>query len=501
MTKKIVVWLDSNFVTFSFLYNFQKKVDCEFYAIIDIVDQNKKFFVEQKFVKFKKIWFYYDHVNLSKINVEQKYLSNFEQKYDINLWELAINERTFYQYNSFHKFTTNEILSILEQECKLFENIIEQTKPDFCITKEIIQHKDELFTQMCKSNNIPVLSSYPTKLLNRYMISQDANKFDFDIQLSEIKSDDRTIEELRKYLKNRSNFSELQKMSETFLNSKIQKLRALIKFVKQRNVNNKTHYTYFGRTKIKVLVNEIRSEIKKKIRKNFIDKRFIQKIDCSEKFVYFPLQMDEESSLLLGAPHYTNQIESIREIVKSLPVDYKLYVKEHFSQSIRNWRDIREYKKIMSIPNVKLFHPNASSEDFFKKCSLVISAAGSSAFEATFYEKPSITFSNLHYSILPSVFYVKSLKELSRTIKNALTVKVNSKDLDKFLKCVHENTFDFDIYAYSQKELDTFFFGGQLIDVEITMLKMKSFLKENSKMFDNMINANIKKIEWFENKK
>ena len=107
--------------------------------------------------------------------------------------------------------------------------------------------------------------------------------------------------------------------------------------------------------------------------------------------------MDEESSLLLGAPHYTNQIESIMEIVKSLPVDYKLYVKEHFSQSVRNWRDTREYKKIMSIPNVKLFHPNAPPEDFFKKCSLVISASGSSAFEATFYEKPSITFSTGKY--------------------------------------------------------------------------------------------------------
>ena len=134
MTRKIIVWLDSSFVTFSLLYNLQKSINCEFYAIIDITDQNKKLFVEQNFIKFKKIWFYFDHVNSTNIVPDQKYLAEFEQKYNINLWELAINERTFYQFNTFHKFTSNEILSILEQECKLYENIIDGIKPDFCIT-------------------------------------------------------------------------------------------------------------------------------------------------------------------------------------------------------------------------------------------------------------------------------------------------------------------------------------------------------------------------------
>ena len=62
-----------------------------------------------------------------------EYLNSFEEKYKINLWLLAINERLFYEYNEFHKFSREEILSILEDECKLFEKILE-IKPEFLIT-------------------------------------------------------------------------------------------------------------------------------------------------------------------------------------------------------------------------------------------------------------------------------------------------------------------------------------------------------------------------------
>ena len=83
-----------------------------------------------------------------------------------------------------------------------------------------------------------------------------------------------------------------------------------------------------------------------------------RKIFQNEKFIYYPLHIEQERSLLIAAPYYTNQIEIIRSIAKSLPIDYKLYVKEHPSQANRNWRDISDYKEIINIPNVRLIHPS-----------------------------------------------------------------------------------------------------------------------------------------------
>lgn len=76
---------------------------------------------------------------------------------------------------------------------------------------------------------------------------------------------------------------------------------------------------------------------------NFINKNFHQDI-TDKKIIYFPLQVEPDRNLLLGAPDFTDQINSVIQIAKSLPVGYKLYVKEHPGQN-RTWREISYYKK------------------------------------------------------------------------------------------------------------------------------------------------------------
>jgi len=119
-----------------------------------------------------------DQLNHQKNEIDTEYLSNFEKKYDIGLWNLAINERLFYRFNRFYKFSTEEIWSILEQECKFFENILDEIKPDFFITKEPFLHQDELFYQMCRAKGIKVLVSSATQSFNKCMISERLTEFD-----------------------------------------------------------------------------------------------------------------------------------------------------------------------------------------------------------------------------------------------------------------------------------------------------------------------------------
>ena len=102
-----------------------------------------------------------------------------------------------------------------------------------------------------------------------------------------------------------------------------------------------------------------------------------------------------ERILLIGAPFFINQFEVIRNIANSLPVGYRLYVKDHVVMNYRGWRSINEMKKIMSLPNVMLFHPSVDSSELIKKSKLVISIAGSSSIEAAFYNKQSISLENV----------------------------------------------------------------------------------------------------------
>ena len=210
--------------------------------------------------------------------------------------------------------------------------------------------------------------------------------------------------------------------------------------------------------------------------------------------------MDEERNLLIGAPFFTNQIETIRHIAKSLPINYKLYVKEHYTLSIRDWRKTSDYAEIMEIPNVTLFHPSVSNDNLLKKCSLVITVGGTSGFEAVFYQKPSIIFTNTNYSILPSIYKVDSVHELSSKIKQSLSTKIESSTLDKFLQILEKDSIDFDLYRFMSKMHEHFYFGGNLVDVEITSFSMKTFLEENRKELEYLVDEHIIKIDNYESK-
>ena len=68
-------------------------------------------------------------------------------------------------------------------------------------------------------------------------------------------------------------------------------------------------------------------------------------IETKKPFIFFPLHLEQEMSLLIQAPFYTNQLEIIKNLVKSLPIGYELYVKEHPLMYVRSWRKISIYKE------------------------------------------------------------------------------------------------------------------------------------------------------------
>ena len=173
---KILVWIGADFVHFFLAYGLQKKIDADYYAIIDITNKPKKFFINQSLINFKKIWFYHDEINDSyskKPDID--FLKESEIKYGINLWNLALNERIFYRFYDFHKFTNEEILNIEEKSIRFFEKVLNEIKPDYFITKQAGFHHLELFRIMCdKSNCKVIMLSFP-KIGYRMLISEDEN--------------------------------------------------------------------------------------------------------------------------------------------------------------------------------------------------------------------------------------------------------------------------------------------------------------------------------------
>jgi len=498
---KILVWIGSELVHYFIAADLQKKIDGDFFAIFDTTNKPKKFFETQNIVNFKKKWFYHDEIqNIDKNQPDIEFLKKMEEKYQINFWKLAINERIFYRFYNFHNFSENEILSIEEKSMRFFEKIFEEVKPDYFLTKQPSFHHLELFKSMCEKNKCkPIMLSYP-KLAYRMLISEDVNKIDYLSELKSYHKEGKTFEEMREYLDKHSSFNQLKNYYKKSEKRIIPQMTALKEYLFSDNLNLQTNYNYFGRTKFRVLSNLLHDKKQRKNRERFMEKKLPKKADLKKPFIYFPMATDLERHLLIDSPFYTNQIEVIRNIAKSIPIGYTIYAKENPSNITRNWRSISQYHEIMEIPNVNLLHPEFSNKELLKKSDLVISIAGSSSFEATFYEKPSIVFGDVLYKILPSVTKVKEIEKLPQLIKESLKRKVDPEDLEKFLTMLKENTFDFDMVEFSRSIAEKFYHDASLVDVNIEKSAIEEFISENSKLIEILSIEHIKKIEQHKSK-
>ena len=204
---------------------------------------------------------------------------------------------------------------------------------------------------------------------------------------------------------------------------------------------------------------------------------------------------------MVDAPFYTNQLEVITYIAKSIPIDYKLYVKEHPIMKLKGWREIEYYKFISNLPNTELVHPSVNPQEIYKKCKLVLTATGTSGFEAAFFEKPAIIFSDVIYSEIPSVYRLENVENLQQLIKKAIKTPINKNELRDFLQKLESSSFEMDINKMNTDFSKLCYYGGFLVDEKISKEKIIKFLQNNEKIFDVLADEHLKKIKQFKENK
>lgn len=468
----------------------------ELYGIFDVPDLLKKTFEEQEIITFKKTWYYRDYLKQDLEQIDENYLIEFEQRHKINLWSLLYADRNLYYYNDYHIFNNNEILKIAEQTAKFYESIIDEINPSYIRTYTPDHFHTELLYEICKSKGIKILTlSHARPFPNRYIISETTDQLDnknsiFDMQFNdELKS----FNELQNLIKDNYNTISPQKL-DLMLSHKT-KLKGFFHYI-NFVLNNKyrKYHANFGRTKTKFLFIECSKIIKTLCRKYYIDQKLKRQINLKESFVYFPLHFQPERSTLSVAQFFTNQIEVIRHIIKSLPVNYKLYVKEHPMQEVAAWRPISYYKEISNMPNVELLHPLFSNDELLENTSLVFAITGTVACTAAFYEKPSIVFGNVSFDTLPSVYRVSNLETLPSLVKKALKTKVDIYDLNKFVKFMFDNSFEFNFYDLFVPMMKEFFYDGLSTDVYVKKLDVEAYLTKKKPLLKKWSDELIKKI-------
>lgn len=139
-----------------------------------------------------------------------------------------------------------------------------------------------------------------------------------------------------------------------------------------------------------------------------------------EKYLYFPIFSRKETTYLSNDLYYSeNEISLIKEVARSLPLGYFLYVKEHpFNPGDFTFSELKRLKKI---PNIRIFHPAVSSQELIDGSCGVVTVEGTAGWEGFLSKKPVICISGIaFYTYCSLVYKVGNIRDLASILRQTI---------------------------------------------------------------------------------
>lgn len=136
--------------------------------------------------------------------------------------------------------------------------------------------------------------------------------------------------------------------------------------------------------------------------------------------VVFPLQYEPEASLLYFSPHVLNQKTFVEMVLKALPDDRVLWVKEHPNQfgslDEAGWLRLRN-----SYGNVRFIHGRQNGRELIKRSSLVVTISSSMGMDALLLGRRLLVTGKVFYDRFTGAIRTRSYEALA----NELNVEAN----------------------------------------------------------------------------
>jgi hypothetical protein len=171
---------------------------------------------------------------------------------------------------------------------------------------------------------------------------------------------------------------------------------------------------------------------------------------AGERFAYFPLQMQPETTTSVMAPTFLDQVNLIETIARALPMTLSLYVKEH--PMMLGLRPAAYYRRLRQIPNVRLVAPDVPSHDLITRSALVLTITGTAAWEAAAIGTPAITFARTPFDGCKGIARFQApLETLPQFVRRVLDGEAGQAFApEDYLVAVLRHSFPADTIAYAR---------------------------------------------------
>jgi len=221
---------------------------------------------------------------------------------------------------------------------------------------------------------------------------------------------------------------------------------------KKYYVDKNSKYDYFSRNPFGLSYEKLKKLFYSKLLQLFSSRIFQKSNIKNDKYFLYPIHMYPEASTLVLAKHYVNQLETIINISKTLPVHTYLYVKEH--KSAMGERKFDFYKELKKYPNIKILSFKENTFDLINNSLGIITLSSTVGWEGLLLKKPVIVLGDVFYNDTGLTVKVNSYKKLKKAVDkiafdrwNNLSQEYDDK-LAYFVHCLNKNSFPFEFNVF-----------------------------------------------------
>jgi len=351
--------------------------------ILSVMPEERKLFEESGVPTHKILNLHHPKFDQLPFDRVVEGVKSLEKKYQLNVNQVILTDRTLRRRDLEHNF--RYVHSIASQ----IINFIELNHIDAVLIEPTWTH-ELILTKICKALEIPVISPVKDKLLaNHFFVFKDHLHEDLFIRDSASQNLDLVEKISDLFLKNKKPqyFVKFNKRNKfTFA-----KLRVLFDIVRLSvlGYRNENIQASLGRAILRKLGAMVRA-----YQYTFFN-NFVRINDLSEPFILITLHVQPEASIDVVGEKFSNQLEVVRQIVRTTPAGFTVVVKEHphdFGQRGRQF-----YQALDSMGCVKVLHPHEESRRAIERSRLVMSITGTSSLEAAMLGIPAVTMVPMYF--------------------------------------------------------------------------------------------------------
>lgn len=249
---------------------------------------------------------------------------------------------------------------------------------------------DELLADICKFFSIPVYYGYQSLFENRFfvlnqsyqLISSDST-CDHDVILPEVKNE-------KLFYMNNFRLKKRSRIDVFFVYLKI-----LLKLVKGKEAS------FALKKNLRQI--EYQKNMKKYQIHSFFNIKEVEVLLKSKNYIYFPLHLQPEMTTSnLGGLDYRCQVQAIRDLLKILPDDWILVLKENPKQDWK-YRSSAFFKSLVNDERILFVNIATPSKVLIHYSQLVATVSGTVGWEAIRLKKPVVSMGKSWFSSLYGV--------------------------------------------------------------------------------------------------